>query len=214
MPIHWRDVRPHTLPDAALHGSDLWLHELSFEQGKRYAFSAISGKGKSTAVSILSLSRTDYDGSLAVNGIDTKTAAATELARLKREVISTVWQDLRLIPHLTGQENVLLRQTQVPDAATWSAVESWAVRLKIDQVWHRPASKLSYGERQRVAIIRALVLPFQFLILDEPFSHLDPGNTSLAGELIQDVCTGHEASYIITTLQPEPELPTDILIRL
>ena len=214
MPILWRDVRPHTLPDAALHGSELWQHNLSIEQGKRYALSAISGKGKSTAVSILSLSRTDYDGTVAVNNLDARTATVGALAHLKREVISTVWQDLRLIPHLTGQENVQLRLEQLPEKTSWSAVESWAERLEIDKVWHRPASQLSYGERQRVAIIRALVLPFQYLILDEPFSHLDPGNTQAAGQLIQEIAANHQAGYIITTLQPEPELPTDILIRL
>jgi ABC-type cobalamin/Fe3+-siderophores transport system ATPase subunit len=64
----------------------------------------------------------------------------------------------------------------------------------------RPAATLSYGEQQRVSIIRALLQPFSWLLMDEPFSHLDEANTTLAAKLIDSVVMRNGASFLLADL--------------
>jgi putative ABC transport system ATP-binding protein len=61
----------------------------------------------------------------------------------------------------------------------------------------------SYGEQQRIAIIRALIQPFEWLLMDEPFSHLDENNTAKAAALIADECSQRNAGFIITDLDDD-----------
>jgi len=72
-------------------------------------------------------------------------------------------------------------------------------RLNIFELAERKGHQLSYGQRQRVAIARALIGHFQWLILDEPFAHLDSANSSKAMELIESVCEEKNASFILSS---------------
>ena len=75
--------------------------------------------------------------------------------------------------------------------------------LGIDSILNQPAGICSYGEQQRIAIVRALMQPFDFLILDEPFSHLDINNKKKAAQLIQRECEKRGAGIIITDLDKD-----------
>ena len=72
--------------------------------------------------------------------------------------------------------------------------------MGIDHLLQQSCATLSYGQRQRVAIIRALCQPFDFLLLDEPFSHLDEANTEAAFQLIEQVCAEQKAGFILVSL--------------
>ena len=82
-----------------------------------------------------------------------------------------------------------------------------AERLQITHILQQQANTLSYGEQQRVAIVRALVQPFAWLIMDEPFSHLDINNTKLAAALIAEECTKRKAGFILTDLDDDNHFP-------
>ena len=69
------------------------------------------------------------------------------------------------------------------------------------------ASTLSYGERQRVAIIRALLQPFKWLVMDEPFSHLDNNNIAKAAVLIQEVVKANGAGLVLADLEDNEHFP-------
>ena len=73
---------------------------------------------------------------------------------------------------------------------------------------------LSKGQQQRVGILRALLQPFEFVLLDEPFSHLDLTNIEIAIELIEDVCSQNKAGYLISTLGPKHGLTVNDTIYL
>ena len=75
-----------------------------------------------------------------------------------------------------------------------------ARRLGIDPFLHRKAGILSFGQQQRVAIIRALCQPFDFLLADESFSHMDRENSLVAYELIREECESRGAGMILTSL--------------
>jgi ABC-type lipoprotein export system ATPase subunit len=72
--------------------------------------------------------------------------------------------------------------------------------LEIENKWDQKCKYLSMGQQQRVAIIRALCQPFDLLIMDEPFSHLDIVNTAKCLELIDQRCNTLNAGFVLTTL--------------
>ena len=64
----------------------------------------------------------------------------------------------------------------------------------------KTCATLSYGQRQRVAIVRALAQPFDYLLLDEPFSHLDTANIKIATDIIQEACVQQKAGLLLVSL--------------
>jgi putative ABC transport system ATP-binding protein len=79
----------------------------------------------------------------------------------------------------------------------------FAERLCVAHTLNRPIQTLSYGERQRIAIIRALMQPFTTLLLDEPFSHLDQQNIELATQLIAQELQLRNATLLLTDLEDD-----------
>jgi putative ABC transport system ATP-binding protein len=78
-----------------------------------------------------------------------------------------------------------------------------AEQLGITKILHQRAGICSYGEQQRIAIIRALMQPFEWLLMDEPFSHLDQENTRKAAALITEECNKRNAGFILTDLDDD-----------
>jgi len=72
--------------------------------------------------------------------------------------------------------------------------------LGVASILNQSCGTMSYGQRQRIAIIRALCQPFDYLLLDEPFSHLDEANVKAACALIRAVCAEQNAGYILVSL--------------
>jgi putative ABC transport system ATP-binding protein len=93
-------------------------------------------------------------------------------------------------------------------------IEAMAEMLGVRRLLNRKAAFLSYGERQRVAIIRSLVQPFQWLLLDEPFSHLDQNNITKASQLIVEECRKRNAGIIVAGLDDDKFIPYDEKINL
>ena len=79
--------------------------------------------------------------------------------------------------------------------------------LGLEHKWQQRADTLSYGERQRVAIVRSLLQPFQWLLLDEPFSHLDDENTRKASPLILEVVKKQQAGVLLVDLEDNSWFP-------
>jgi putative ABC transport system ATP-binding protein len=80
-------------------------------------------------------------------------------------------------------------------------------RLGLKDKKNSIGSTLSYGEQQRVAIVRALMQPFEWLLMDEPFSHLDHANTQKAIGLIQEVVKKHNAGMLLADLDENNFFP-------
>lgn len=187
------------MPDGISPQSRTFRTRCEFEKGKNYLVDAPSGKGKSTLLHILYGIRSDYDGTVQLNGRDIRGYSKDDWAGIRQRQLSIVFQDLRLFPRLTALENILLKANQTATVGEERAVE-WAHRLGIGGQLHQTAATLSYGQRQRTAIIRALCQPFDFLLLDEPFSHLDEENTQLASALIREVCEAQSAGFVLVSL--------------
>ena len=181
------------------HESNIWETDCSLEKGKKYLVTAPSGKGKSTFLHILYGLRKDYIGAVELDKKDLSTLEINIWADLRKDNLAIVFQDLRLFPKLSAMDNILIK-ANLHSLKTEADIKAMAKKLGIDHLLNQSCETLSYGQRQRVAIIRALCQPFDFLFLDEPFSHLDEGNTEAAFQLIETVCAEQEAGFILVSL--------------
>ena len=204
--IELNHVVPHPLPKQVIQSSDVWNTKLCFKPNSTCLVSAQSGMGKSTLLHLLYGVRKDFSGILSIDGKDSSSLSREDWIKIRKTSISLVFQDLRLFSHLTALENINLIPVANPQAP---AVEEMADQLGIMDLLHQSVATLSHGQRQRVALVRALRKPFQFLLLDEPFSHLDEVNQNKACSLITRLVQINGASLILSTLGSVPEIPFD-----
>lgn len=189
------------VPLASIEHSDesIWGHEAQFNSGQKILLNASSGKGKSTfTLSAVGL-RNDYDGQILYGDKDIKNFTPDDWTNIRREKISVVFQDLQLFPSLTVRENLLLK-SDLKQVFEEEKIVDFLAALGIDDKWNQKCGILSMGQQQRVAIVRALIQPFNWLIMDEPFSHLDVANSKKCLELIHKRCDEQGAGFILTTL--------------
>ena len=110
---------------------------------------------------------------------------------------------MRLFANLTTRENIELKRVMYKPMYDEKIIDTMAERLGITHILNQTAATCSYGEQQRIAIIRSLMQPFEWLIMDEPFSHLDEANTAKAAALIDEECKKRNAGFILTDLDED-----------
>ncbi|MES2386371.1 MAG: ATP-binding cassette domain-containing protein [Bacteroidota bacterium] len=197
-----KGVIPEPLAGKISAASGIWNTNIQFRKGRKYRVSAASGKGKSTFTGILYGLRTDFSGSASLLGQDVKATGPGQWAEARQKEVSIIFQDLRLFLNRTARENLAVKASlSGKDAESYMKhAEELANLLGVLPLFDRTCGTLSYGERQRIAIIRALVQPFSLLLMDEPFSHLDDANIAIATKLVTDECIARNAGYIVTSL--------------
>ncbi len=163
---------------------------------------AASGKGKSTLIHIIYGRRKDFTGKVFFEGTEVGNFSPSKWAEVRQQKFSIVFQELMLFPDLTGFENIFLK-LKLTGYYEKEIIPEMAERLGAGRLLQKKCGIMSFGERQRIAIIRALMQPFEWLLLDEPFSHLDPGNSKLAAELIAEECKKRNAGALITALEQD-----------
>lgn len=184
--------------------SGVWSQELRLAPGERVKLRAPSGSGKTTLIHIIWQLRRDYTGSVWYGSHPAEKLGAVQMAHQRQQVFSVVFQDLRLFGALTARENIELKRVMAPKPLYGpEKIDEMAERLGVQGVLHQPVHICSYGEQQRIAIIRALMQPFAWLLMDEPFSHLDAANTAKAAQLIQDECDMRGAGFLLTDLDED-----------
>ncbi len=204
MRIELNGILPDLLTPKAVEKSQIWGKRIVFEPQSVLLVSAQSGMGKSTLLHFIYGLRKDFRGVLSINEKSTTERDFHEWECLRRESLSLVFQDLRLFPHLTAGQNLELIPQKNPAAPS---AEEMSDRLGVRSCLDQTVSTLSHGQRQRIAIIRALRKPFQWLLLDEPFSHLDDENQETACRLIQETAQANDAGILLSSLGETPSLP-------
>lgn len=211
MHIQLKQVVPYPLKGLFDPQTQVWDKELDIETTKKYKIFAPSGKGKSTFVNTVYGLRHDYTGSVHYDGKNIITIQDDHLSKIRQNQLSIIFQDLRLFDHLTARENIEVKKSLNKPPVDYEVL---AEKFGVEKLLDKQASVLSYGERQRIAIIRALIQPFDFLLMDEPFSHLDEGNIRIACEEIKRVCEINKAGYLICSLGYDYFLEYDEKLRL
>ena len=193
--------------------SDVWCSDVCFECGNSYLVEAESGMGKSTFCSYLLGYRHDYSGQICFDESDIRDYTIPQWVDVRQRHISMLFQEMRLFPELTALENVEIKNhlTSQIERAT---IEKWFERLGIGDKLQVKVGVLSQGQQQRVAFIRTLVQPFDFLIVDEPISHLDDANARLMAEMVEEVREERQCGVIVTSIGKQLPLAYDKILKL
>lgn len=179
--------------------SDVWNEELTLYRGNNYLIEAASGGGKSSMCAYVYGARVDYEGELSFNGKDTRGFSIAEWQEIRRRHIAYLPQELDLFPELTAWENIQLKNTLTNHFGD-KDIERMLEELGIASRRDYPAGRMSIGQQQRVAIIRSLCQPFDFILLDEPVSHLDEGNNRIVATMIAQEAERQGAAVISTSV--------------
>jgi ABC-type lipoprotein export system ATPase subunit len=200
MYLHLQDLLPSYFEESKKQTSEIWGKDLRFEKGEMIKIVAPSGSGKTSLTHFVYGTRNDYSGIITFNGNDTRQFSFEDFAGWRKDHFSIVFQDLRLFPEQTVFQNIDIKRQLNPFHPP-EKIKEMAERLGIGKKLDSKAKTCSYGEQQRVAIIRALMQPFDFLMLDEPFSHLDNVNRLTGMELMTEEAHARKASIILADLE-------------
>lgn len=211
--IHLRQTLPQVFADRNSVVSDVWHKDLSFRKGESYLIEAASGTGKSSLCSYIYGYRNDYQGIISFDDTNIKAYSVKQWVDVRKHSLSMLFQDLRLFTELTALENVRLKNNLT---AYKSKKEILALfdALGLSDKLHVKAGKLSFGQQQRVAFIRALCQPFDFLFLDEPVSHLDDANSRIMGRLAAEEAVRRGAGIIVTSIGKQLDMPYGSVLQL
>lgn len=180
--------------------SGIWLApEVVFERGCRVCIAAESGGGKSSMLSYIFGNRSDYSGTILFDGSDIRTFGVDRWCALRIGSLALLPQELRLFPELTLMENIALKN-DLTGFKSRSEIAEMLGRLGIADKADIRAGRLSVGQQQRGAIVRTLCQPFDFVMLDEPVSHLDPANNRLVAEMVDSEASAQGAGVITTSV--------------
>ena len=174
----------------------------AIEAGERVAVMGPSGAGKSTLLSLISGFQFSRSGNITLNGVD-----HTFTPPAKRPV-SMLFQENNLFAHLTVRQNIglglqpslRLNQSQMME------VEKMAQQVSLSECLDRTPAQLSGGQRQRAALARCLIRNQPILLLDEPFSALDPALRSEMLQLLNDVCSNKAITLLMVSHNIEDAL--------
>ena len=201
------------------------LHDVTFEleQGSLHFLTGASGAGKSTLLKLLYLAHRPSRGIITFDGKDVTTASRHELPKIRRR-IGVVFQNFRLLPHMTAIENVMLplmiagaREGEIREHA--EELLSW---VGLTESLNSRPSTLSGGEQQRLAIARAVIAKPKLLLADEPTGNVDPEMSKRLMHLFVElnrigtttVVATHEAELVRMVQAPELRLEKGHLTRI
>lgn len=200
IPAHIEEITldsllPRVFAREELPYSEVWRRKVSFRRGRRYLVDSASGGGKSSLAAFIMGARRDYEGRLLFDGREASDLSISDWQEIRRAHFAYLPQELALFPELSAIDNILLKGEICGDIDL-NRVEAWMERLCITSRRDYPARRLSIGQQQRVALIRSLCQPFDFILLDEPVSHLDGDNNRIAARIVEEEAERQGAGII------------------
>ena len=186
--IKFHSILPQVFAQRTDLKSEIWKQDVTFQKGHLYLVEAESGKGKSTFCSYILGYRHDYSGSVMFDEDVTANYRVSDWVEMRKRHISHLFQELRLFPELTAMENI--------------------------EIKNKITGCMSFGQQQRVAMMRALCQPFDFILADEPISHLDDNNSRIMGEIMMTEAKAQGAGVIVTSIGKHMDLPYEHVFKL
>ena len=158
-----------------------------------------SGSGKSTLMNILGTLDTDFTGNLSIDGISI--SSKVDLAAIRCNKLGFIFQFHHLLPEFTIYENLLIPRMiagNSKDNSSEDIIKMLELIGLTNRIRHYP-NEISGGERQRVAVVRALVNKPCIVLADEPTGNLDRENSKILLKLMVDLKVKYQQSFVIAT---------------
>ena len=190
--------------------------DLTIDEGEIVAIVGPSGAGKTTLLQIIGTLDAPDSGKLYINGTETVRLSEEKLAAFRNRNIGFVFQFHQLLPEFTALENVMipaLIAREKPAVAEKRAKEILDFMNLTDRMSHKP-NELSGGEKQRVAVARALINNPSVILADEPSGSLDTKNKEELHKLFFDLRNQIHQTFVIVTHDEQLATDTDRVIHI
>lgn len=190
--------------------------DLTINEGEIVAIVGPSGAGKTTLLQIIGTLDSPDSGKLYINGTETVRLSEEKLAAFRNKNIGFVFQFHQLLPEFTALENVMIPALigkEKPAAAEKRAKEILDFLSLTDRMSHKP-NELSGGEKQRVAVARALINNPSVILADEPSGSLDTKNKEELHALFFDLRDKMHQTFVIVTHDEQLAANTDRVIHI
>lgn len=190
--------------------------DLEIAKGEVVSIVGPSGAGKTTLLQIMGTLDKADTGSVVINGTDISQLSANKLADFRNRNIGFVFQFHQLLPEFTAEENILI-PAMIGGVKKSEAKQRCAELLEFlgltDRAKHKPA-ELSGGEKQRIAVARALINNPSVIFADEPSGSLDSKNKQELHQLFFDLREKYGQTFVIVTHDEELAKTTDRTIHI
>ena len=177
--------------------------DLSLEKGKVITVVGKSGSGKSTLLNVLSTLDEADKGEIIIDGKNIEGYTDNEISKLRNSFIGFVFQFHHLLPDFTVLENILMPEWIKNQNSKLN--KAWEIldALRLIDIKDKYPWEISGGEKQRVAMLRALINDPKILFADEPTGNLDEKNALLLVDLLREINRDYKVAILLTTHNPE-----------
>ena len=175
-----------------------------------------SGCGKTTLLKVLGLIDKPTSGKIFFTGKDASELWSDELADIRRREIGFVFQDFYLLNSLSVKENIMLPMVldKAPVDKCYKNVETYAEKFGLSHLLEKQPYEVSGGEKQRVAICRALINNPDLILADEPTGNLDTRTGEDTMKLLTECAAEFGQTLIVVTHNPEIAKKAQQIIRI
>ena len=194
-----------------LKGIDLQINEVEF-----VSIVGASGAGKTTLLQIIGTLDTAHEGEVIINGTNIKKLSDKELSAFRNKQLGFVFQFHQLLPEFTALENVCIPgyiahrdSKEVEEKA-----KELLTKLGLQDRFHHKPNELSGGEKQRVAVARALINDPKLILADEPSGSLDSANKKELHSLLRRLCDDYGLTILLVTHDNELAGTSDRVIEM
>jgi len=172
-------------------------------RGEQVVLVGSSGGGKTTLLNVIAGLRMPDSGRVLIDGVDVTALPEAARDRFRAERIGFVFQTFNLLPAFTALENVLLGMSFGGRKVDRKRAHELLERVGLSHRLHNRPSQLSVGERQRVAVARALANKPSLMLADEPTANVDAANQQNVLDMIRGACREQNVSLLMVTHSPQ-----------
>ena len=190
--------------------------DLHIKEGEFVSIVGASGAGKTTLLQIIGTLDTNHEGEVIINDTNIKKLSDKELSAFRNKQLGFVFQFHQLLPEFTALENVCMpgliarrNSKEVEEKA-----KELLTKLGLQDRFHHKPNELSGGEKQRVAVARALINNPKLILADEPSGSLDSGNKKELHSLLRKLCNEYGLTILLVTHDNELAETSDRIITM
>ena len=175
--------------------------DLKINEGEFVSIVGASGAGKTTLLQIIGTLDTAHEGEVVINGTNIKKLSDKQLSAFRNKQLGFVFQFHQLLPEFTALENVCIpgyiakRNTKEVE----TKAKELLTKLGLQDRFHHKPNELSGGEKQRVAVARALINDPKLILADEPSGSLDSENKKELHSLLRQLCNDYGLTILLVT---------------
>lgn len=190
--------------------------DLHIKEGEFVSIVGASGAGKTTLLQIIGTLDTDNEGEVIINGVNIKKLSDKQLSAFRNKELGFVFQFHQLLPEFTALENVCIPGyiARRDSKEVEEKAKELLTKLGLQDRFHHKPNELSGGEKQRVAVARALINNPKLILADEPSGSLDSGNKKELHSLLRKLCNEYGLTILLVTHDNELAETSDRIIEM